>query len=146
MRFDKMTIKLQDAIAEAQSLSERERQQALEPEHLLLCLLREPEGVAHALLKKLGVNIDKLIADLEDKRSKYPQVSGASSQVFIAQTLKEEIDRAFEEARLMKDEFVSSEHIILAVADNQKASAGKIFKNNGVKRDNLLKAFQEILR
>ena len=144
MRFDKMTIKLQEALNEAQALCEQENQQALECEHLLLSLLKDPDGVAQVIMKKAGANIDRLTADLDEKRSRYPRISGTSPQIHLSQELKEVLDRAFKEAQQMKDEFVSAEHVLLAVAENKKTGAGKIFSAHGIKRDTLLKALMEI--
>ncbi|MFQ5672681.1 MAG: ATP-dependent chaperone ClpB [Nitrospinales bacterium] len=144
MRFDKMTIKLQEALNGAQALCEQENQQSLECEHLLLHLLKDPNGVGQAIMKKTGVNIDRLTADLDEKRSRYPRVSGTSPQVYLSRELKDIFDSAFKEAQQMKDEFVSAEHVLLAVAENKKTGAGKIFSTHGIKRDTLLKALMEI--
>ena len=107
MRFDRMTIKLQEAFTDAQALCEEERQQSIEPEHLLLTLLRDTDGIAQALSKKVGVDVNRLISEFDAHIKKLPHISGAS-QVYISVQLKEVMDRAFEEARLIKDDFVSS--------------------------------------
>ncbi len=139
MRFDRTTIKLQEAIADAQSLCEEKGHQALEDEHLIACLFNDPEGIAQAVLKKMGVDCAGLNRGLEENIKKFPHVSG-SGQVYISQTLKGIFDKAFEEARQIKDEFVSAEHVLLAVAGNPNSGAGKVFKSFGVDRDGLLKA------
>ena len=99
MRFDQMTIKLQEAFSEAQALCNRERRPAIETEHLLLSLLKDGEGIALALLKKLGVEVPKLISELESRCSKFPKVEGGSSQVYVSDDLKKIIDKASEQAR-----------------------------------------------
>ncbi len=143
MRLDRMTIKLQEAFEEAQSFCEQERQQNIEPEHLLFTLLKDTDGISQVLMKKLGVDNNRLITELDANIKKYPRISG-SSQTYVSTQLNELVDRAFEEARLIKDEFLSSEHIFLAVTNNTKTSAGKLFKSLGIVRDNLLKALMSL--
>lgn len=144
MRFDRMTIKLQEAITASQSLAEKENRQAIECEHLLLCLLEESDGISSALVKKVGVDPARLVAELDTTRKNFPRVSGGSNQVYISTSLKEAIEKGFEEAGKMKDEFLSAEHIFLAVAQLSNASAGKTFKALGLSRDALLQALMTI--
>ena len=139
-----MTIKLQEALTASQSLAEKENQQAIECEHLLLCLLQDAEGIATALIKKVGVEPGTLVKELEAGRNAFPRVTGASGQVYISPVLKQAIEKGFEEAHQMKDEFLSAEHIFLAVAQNPKSSAGKIFHSLGLTRDALLKALMTL--
>ncbi|GJL78079.1 MAG: chaperone protein ClpB [Nitrospinaceae bacterium] len=139
-----MTIKLQEALAASQSLTEEDSQQAIESEHLLLCLLKDSEGIASALVKKVGVDPGRLINELDVSRKSFPRVTGGASQVYLSSSLKEALDKGFEEARQMKDEFLSAEHVFLAVAQNPKSSAGKIFQSLGLSRDALLKALMTL--
>ena len=141
MQFDQMTIKLQEAFSTAQSLCSSESQQALECEHLLMSLFQDVDGIARALVKKVGVDPEQIISPLRDKIAKLPKVTGAG-QVYISETLNGVVRKAEEEARDMKDEFLSAEHIILAVSGDRKA--GTIFKSLGLKRSELLKALQSI--
>ena len=144
MRFDRMTIKLQEAITASQSLVEEENQQAIECEHLLLCLLRDGEGIGAALVKKVGVDPGQLITELDAKRKSFPRVTGGDTQVYLSPSLKEALNKGFEEAGQMKDEFLSAEHIFLAVAQNTSSSAGKIFQSLGLTRDALLQALMTV--
>jgi len=144
MRFDRMTIKLQEAITTSQSLAEKENHQAIECEHLLICLLDDAEGTSVALVKKVGVDPARLVAALDATRKNLPRVTGGSHPLFISSTLKEAIEKGFEEAGKMKDEFLSAEHIFLAVAQNARSSAGKTFKSLGLSRDVLLQALMAI--
>jgi len=144
MRFDRMTIKLQEAITAAQSLAQKENHQAIECEHLLLCLLEDADGLSTALVKKVGVVPARLVEELDATRQNFPHVSGGSNQLFISSSLKEAIEKGFEEAGKMKDEFLSAEHIFLAVAQSTKSSAGKTFKSLGLSRDFLLQALLTI--
>ncbi|CCQ91421.1 Chaperone protein ClpB [Nitrospina gracilis 3/211] len=140
MRFDKMTIKLQNAVMEAQSLCEGARQQAIECEHLLVPLLNDAEGIAPVLIDKVGADKARLVSDLEEQMNKYPRVEGAGGQVYLSSDLKTVLDKAFEEARQVKDEFLNAEHVLLAVAGDNKTRAGKLFKSHGIKREDLLQA------
>ena len=141
MRFDQMTIRLQEAFSSSQSLCSSAQQQALECEHLLLALFQDFEGIALALVKRVGVDCEQLLRELEEQIEKYPKVSGGG-QVYPSQTLKDIVSKAEEEARKMKDEFLSAEHILLAVSNYKKANS--VFRSLGIKYDDLLKALQSI--
>jgi len=141
MRFDQMTIKLQEAFSSSQALCSSAQQQALECEHLLLSLFQDFDGIALALVKRVGVDCEQLLRELEEQIEKYPKVSG-DGQVYLSQTLKDIVSKAEEEARKMKDEFLSAEHILLAVSNYKKANS--VFRSLGIKYDDLLKALQSI--
>ena len=138
MRFDRMTIKLQDAINKARTFCEEERQQVLEAEHILLVLLKDSESIVPALIKKAGANIDKLSIELENRRKKYPTITGTIGQIYLSNLIKKLFDRSFEEAKQLKDDFVSSEHFLLAVSSD--SVSGSIFNANGINRESLIKA------
>jgi len=141
MRFDQMTIRLQEAFSSSQALCSSAQQQALECEHLLLSLFQDFDGIALALVKRVGVDREQLLRGLEEQIEKYPKVSG-DGQVYLSQTLKDMVSKAEEEARKMKDEFLSAEHILLAVSNYKKANS--VFRSLGIKYDDLLKALQSI--
>ena len=142
MRFEQMTIKLQDALQSAQKLCEDKNIQAIESEALILALLEDAEGVGAALIKNIGVEPGVLKNKLLEKIGKYPTVSGVSGQSYISATLKEVLDQAFDESKKMKDEFLSGEHIFLAFAQHKKCNAD--FKALGITYPSLLKALQSI--
>ena len=141
MRFDQMTIRLQEAFSSSQALCSSAQQQALECEHLLLSLFQDFDGIALALVKRVGVDCEQLLRGLEEQIEKYPKVSGGG-QVYLSQTLKDMVSKAEEEARKMKDEFLSAEHILLAVSNYKKRNS--VFRSLGIKYDDLLKALQSI--
>lgn len=144
MRFDRMTIKLQENFTEAQAFCAQECQQSMEAEHLLWALLKDSEAMASILIKKLGIDSTKLLRDLDDQRNKYPKVEGGNIQVYISENLKQLLDKGFEEAKQIKDEFLNGEHILLAISSKSETSAGKIFKSNGIKHEDLLKALMSL--
>ena len=144
MRFDRMTIKLQEALSDAQSYCEQESQQSLECEHLILSLLKESDGIGTALIKKVGIDPAQVQQKLEEQRKKYATVTSGGAQIYLSPSLKDVMDRGFEEAQQMKDEFLSAEHLFLSVGQNTKTPAGKIFKSLGLTQDSLLKALMTI--
>ena len=141
MRFDQMTIKLQEAFSSAQALCVSAQQQSLECEHLLLSLFQDPDSIASTLVKRVGVDCEQLLRELEEQIAKHPKVEGGG-QIYLSQTLKDMVSKAEEEARKMKDEFLSTEHILLAVSNYKKANS--VFRSLGIKYDDLLKALQSI--
>ncbi len=143
--MDKLTIKSQEAIQKAQGLAERKGQQQIDVEHLLWVLLDDEEGVASQMLKRLGVNTALVTKDVEGVIDKLPKVVGATplGQIYVSPRLKEVFDRASKEAEHLKDEFVSVEHLLLAVLA-VGGPASEILKKYNVSADNLLAAMREI--
>jgi ATP-dependent Clp protease ATP-binding subunit ClpB len=145
MRFDKFTLKSQEIIQEAQRLAERFGHQQIDPEHLLGALLEQKEGVIPPLLGKIGVNQAQLQKDMESALAKMPSVSGpGAGQAYISPRAKAVLDRSFEEAEQMKDEYVSLEHILLAVIEDREGRVAKALAAAGVTREAVLKALVEI--
>jgi len=143
MRFDKFTIKSQELIQAAQSLASRHNNQQIEPEHLLSAMLAESQGVASAMLRKLGVSPGSLANELTLAIDKLPKVSG-SQEVYLSPHSRSVLEAAFAEAQQMKDEYVSIEHILLAVAEAKVGESAQILKHYGITRDNILKVLQDI--
>jgi ATP-dependent Clp protease ATP-binding subunit ClpB len=145
MRFDKFTIKSQELIQNAQSIASEQNNQQIEPEHLLLAMLNEPEGIARSMLNKLGVSWDDVSRELSEAIDKLPKVSGSSvGDAFISTRTKSVLDAAFAEAAKMKDQYVSIEHIFLAISDEKKGDASKILREKGISRETILKVLLDI--
>ena len=145
MRFDKLTLKSQEMIQEAQRLAERFGHQQIDPEHLLGALLQQKEGVIPPLLGKIGANQTQLQKEIEAALGKMPGVSGpGAGQVYISPRAKSVLDKAFEEAEQMKDEYVSLEHILLGIIEDKEGGAGRVLASAGVTRDAVLQALVEI--
>ena len=145
MRFDKFTIKSQDLIQEAQSLASRYGHQQIEPEHLLAGMLQEPDGIAGAMLRKLGASPASVAGHVTGALEKMPSVSGGGvGDVYLSARSKAVLEAAFAEATKMKDEYVSIEHIFLAIADEKTGDAAMLLARNGVNRDSILKVLLEI--
>src|SRR5437016_3654868 len=145
IRFDRMTIKAQEALAEAQKLAEKAGHQQLDVEHLALALVLQREGLTQSLLNKLGADPDVLARALEQELKKIPQVSGsgATGVAGITARLNDVFSAAEQEAGRFKDEYLSTEHLLLAIADAGGAAAG-IFKRQGVSKDRLYAALTSI--
>ena len=145
MRFDKFTLKAQEGIQSAQQLAEKFGHQQVEPEHLVLACLQQPEGVVAPLLGKIGVDVGSLRNTFEAAMEKIPRVTGSGAGgAYISPRTKGVLDRAFEEAEQMKDAFVSLEHILLAVAGETEGEAARILSAAGITRDAILKALVDI--
>ena len=143
MRFDKFTIKSQELIQNAQSLASNNNNQQIEPEHLLSAMLNEQEGIARSMLRKLGVSPENIAQEIATAVDKFPKVSGAGD-VYISQRTKSILDAAFTEAAKMKDQYVSIEHILLAISDEKTGEGIKILSRYGITRDSILKVLKDI--
>ncbi len=145
MRFDKFTIKSQELIQDAQSLASRQGHQQIEPEHLLAAMLKDTDGIAGAMLRKLGVSPGEVNREVAGVLEKLPSVSGGGmGDVYLSARSKTVLEAAFAEATKMKDEYVSIEHIFLAIADEKNGQAAAILSRSGVARDSILKVLLDI--
>ncbi|MCP4680868.1 MAG: ATP-dependent chaperone ClpB [Desulfobacterales bacterium] len=145
MRFDKFTLKAQEVIQASQQVAEKFGNQSIEPEHLVKAVLEQAEGVIPPLLGKIGADKRHLLQSLEAALEKIPKVSGAGlGQVAISPRSKAVLDKAFDEAGQMKDEFVSLEHILLAATEEKEGEAAKILAIAGITRNAILKALMDI--
>jgi ATP-dependent Clp protease ATP-binding subunit ClpA len=145
MRLDRMTIKSQEALQEAQRLVEAENQQTVGVEHLLLTLIDQEGGIVTPVLERIGANVSLIRSQLKEAIGKKPRVTGVGAgEVYIDPELKNVLDSAEKEARELKDEFTSTEHILMAIAGARAAEASKILASQGVVRDSILKALETI--
>jgi ATP-dependent Clp protease ATP-binding subunit ClpB len=138
MQIDKFTMKSQEALQQAQSLAEAKGSQEIQAEHLLQVLLQQPEGVVVPVLRKMGINPGLILAEVEEKINRLPKVSGAAVQVYLSPRLKRVLDHAFRLANEMRDEFVSQEHLFLALLDAKDSTVAELLFAKGVSKDNFL--------
>ncbi|MBM3813001.1 MAG: ATP-dependent chaperone ClpB [Acidimicrobiia bacterium] len=146
MDFNRFTEKLQDATRGAQSSAVSLGHQQIDVEHLLLALLEQDSGLAHAILLKANIDLTKLHSRLSGELSRLPKVSiqGApSDQVYITGRLQRLFVQAQQEAARLKDEYVSIEHVLLAITEDSGA-AGRLFKEFRLTRESLMKVLQEV--
>ena len=145
MRFDKFTIKSQELLQGAQELAARLGHQQIEPEHLLKVMMDDTEGIARSIVQKLGSSPESILQQVTEALEKKPKVTGAvSGELYIAPTTKKILDAAFAEAAKMKDEYVSIEHILVAITDEKDTDAARILAGAGVTRESILKVLVDI--
>ncbi len=142
MRLDKLTVKTQEAVQDALEIARKGNNQALEPEHVMLALLRQDDGVVRPLLQKMGLNFENVQSRLEAEIAKFPQVTGA--QQFGSNDLNTILGKAFDEAQKLKDEYVSGDHVLLAILDHGKTPGARLLKELGVDRNKLLGALKDV--
>src|SRR5210317_586353 len=144
MQFDKFTIKSQEAIQESQSIAERNGHQEIKPEHLLTALLQQKDGVIIPVLQKMGVNLASLKDDAKHLIDNLPKVSGSGfGQVFASQSFTKVLDQSFSLASNMQDEYVSQEHLFIALLA-EKGVTAEALQRHGVSKDTFLQALVSI--
>jgi ATP-dependent Clp protease ATP-binding subunit ClpB len=143
IRFDKFTVKAQEAVQAAQAHADRRGHQAVEPEHLLAALLEQPEGVVRPVLAKLGARAEALQAQLETELERVPQVRGGQGH-YVGDRLRQALERAQAEAERLKDEYVSTEHLLVALAQERDGGAGRALATAGVTPDAIYRALVEV--
>jgi ATP-dependent Clp protease ATP-binding subunit ClpB len=144
MRLEKFTVKAQEALAAARDQASERNHQEVTPEHVLHALLVQEQGVVSALLAKLGVDPESLARKVEAVLSEQPQVRGATAEVYVGRRLKEFIEEATRQSQEFKDDYVSSEHLLLALTTKDLGAASRVLADAGVTHDNLLKALTEV--
>ncbi len=144
MQFDKFTMKSQEAIQEAQREAQSKGHQQIQIEHLLKAMLGQPEGIVPSVFQKMGVDTASISSQLEQEISKFPQVSGAGAQIYISPELNQVLEKAFTIAADMKDEYVSLEHLLLAILEIGGSRAAQILAAAGVTKDSFLQALTSV--
>src|SRR5215467_1346555 len=142
MQMDKLTIKSQEALQEAQRIAHGYSHQEIDGEHLALALITQTDSLIPDLLQRVGVPPDRLKPDLESELARRHKVQGG--EVFAGATFKKVLDAAQSEATKLKDDYVSTEHLLLGLLDSGDTSLKKIFQKNGLKRDMVLRALAEL--
>ncbi|MCX5703990.1 MAG: AAA family ATPase, partial [Candidatus Omnitrophica bacterium] len=131
MRLDKLTLKLQEALQEAISFATESGHQQVEPEHLIYTLLRQQDSILAAVLDKLNIQTFSIIKIIEEDLNRKPSISGSSTQVYFSPRMNKLFSNAGKEAIALKDEFISAEHLLLALlADNDSPVTGELKKAN----------------
>jgi ATP-dependent Clp protease ATP-binding subunit ClpB len=145
IKFDKFTIKAQESIGEAQQMANSYNHQEIKEEHLLLALINQKEGVVPSILQKLEVNLEEIKAKLEGILESIPRVYGDSGgQLYIGSDLNKVLDNALQEARKVKDEFVSTEHLLIALSETKGSRVGDLLKENEITKDRIYQALVNI--
>ncbi|MFA3783487.1 ATP-dependent chaperone ClpB [Melioribacteraceae bacterium 4301-Me] len=142
--FNKFTVKAQETVQNAVEIAQNYNNQIVEPEHILAAMIQDPSNVAVSILQKVGVNINQLLIRVNELLEKLPKVSGAGvgSQQLSNNTARL-FDEAANEAKNLKDEYVSTEHIFIALA-NDKGNVGRLLNQNGIDKNIILSALKDI--
>ena len=143
MRLDKLTTKLQQALADAQSLAVGNDNQYIDPVHLLTALLNQDDGATSSLLQRAGVNVPGLASGLKSGMDRLPKVSGTGGEVQIGRELASLLNLADKEAQKHSDQFIASEMVLIALADD-KSDAGRVARENGLTRKSMEAAIQSL--
>src|SRR5215204_3231737 len=141
MRLERFTLRGQEAIQSAIEAAERNQHQQVEPEHLLLAMLEQPEGVVRPLLGKLGANLQVVLNDLQAAIARLPKVQGGSQ--YFSPRITQVFQAAQKEAEQMRDEYVSTEHLLLAITSEKDGASGRILRQHGVNREDLFKVIEQ---
>jgi ATP-dependent Clp protease ATP-binding subunit ClpB len=144
MRLDKQTIKAREAVQAAHELAASRGHQELTPEHLLSALLDQSEGVTGALLRKLGVDPAQVRQSTAESLEGQPQVRGPSADIYAGRRLEDLMEDATRQSKELKDEYISSEHILLALLGKDHGAASRALKDAGVRKNDFLKALAEV--
>src|ERR1051326_7472220 len=141
MRLEKFTLRGQEAIQAGIELAERNQNQQVEPEHILCAMLEQPEGIVRPLLGKLGANVQVVLNDCQAAIARFPRVQGG--QQYFSPRLTQIFTAAQKQAEKMQDEYISTEHLLLAIAEEKDGESGKLLRQHGVNRDDLLKVIEQ---
>src|SRR5437667_387794 len=144
IQFDKFTQKAQEAMQQAQSLAGKNQHQAIYPLHLLLALANEKEGVVRPVLEKCGAQPAAIVQEAERALKDIPKVTGAQPGAYISPSLNDVVDRASEEAERFKDEFVSTEHLLLSMSKQRNDPAGNLLNKLGATHEKILSALVSV--
>jgi ATP-dependent Clp protease ATP-binding subunit ClpB len=145
MKFDKFTIKVQEAMMSAKSLAQTNDNQQIEPVHLLISLIEQQDGITKPLLQKLGVNVNSVLFDLNKDLERLPKVTGSgATDILMSPNTAKLFDKAWKEAEILKDQFLSTEHLILAICKMDSLSEYAILKRYGITSERIMQALTSI--
>src|SRR5881275_3290129 len=141
-RPDRLTEKTQEAIQQAQALAQEAQQQEITPEHLLLALLQQADGTVPPILQQIGVDPSRVAAELKTQLDRLPKVYGAES--YLGSRLRRLLDAAWNEMERLKDEYLSTEHLLLAIVEEANSEGARLLQRAGVSREKILQALTQV--
>ena len=145
MNFNKFTIKSQEAVQNAHEIASSYGNQMIEPEHLLAALVQDPEGTVVPILQKAGANVSFVKIKLNELIERLPKVSGAGlSNHGLSQSLGRVFENAQKQAQDLKDEYISTEHLLLAMTASSDSAASRLLKDQGITTEMIYKVLKEI--
>jgi ATP-dependent Clp protease ATP-binding subunit ClpB len=143
MNYEKLTIKAQEAVQQATALAQKNDHAQVETEHLLAALVKQEDGVVKPIIERLGADIGRIQGAAADLMNRLPKVYGEAAQLFLSQSAAKIMAKAEAEAEALKDEYVSCEHIFIAIAQSE-GRAGEALRTAGVNRNALLEAVKQV--
>ena len=143
MKWDRFTVMSQEAFQSAQAKAEELGHQEIKPEHLLWAFLNQEENIVNSILTKIGVNSRKILKEMDLALNRIPKVRG-SGETYISSSLRQIMSDAQKEADKLKDDYISTEHLFLAIIKEEKSEAAAILRENGVNEDAVLKALMAV--
>jgi ATP-dependent Clp protease ATP-binding subunit ClpB len=144
MELNRFTEKAQQALIQAQSLAGEYSHGQVEGEHLLMALLRQSDGVVPLIVQRLGLQVGILVQQLEGELASKPKVYGGATQIGLSRELQRTLDRAEKIAREMRDDFISTEHLLLALTEDRAGSVAQLLQSFGLTKDAVLRALTAI--
>ncbi len=145
MRLDKLTEKSQETLYSAQELAQENNHSQVDPEHLLMALLSQPESLAADLLQQCGVDLERLKSQLQAELDRMPKVYGSNvGQLYISSSLKQVLDQAWKEARNLKDEYVSVEHLLLGIVEIKGCKASQVLVSFGATKEAIYQMMKQV--
>src|ERR1700684_4409928 len=144
IRWEKLTVKTQEAVQRANELASEHGNPELLPIHLLASLLEDKEGIVSPVLEKIGIGPQAVLSDVYRELEKLPKVSGEAAQATLSNAANKMLEQAFKEAANFKDEYVSTEHLLLAITHLKQDAAQQILARDGATHDAILKALTAI--
>src|SRR5205823_4259881 len=139
-RWDKFALKAQEAVRRANDLASEHGNPELLPLHLLAALLEDKDGIVPPVLEKIGIGPQSVLNEIYSQMERLPKISGAAAQAALSQSTNQLLDRAFKEADTFKDEYVSTEHLLLATTQLKHDAAQEMLARNGATHDAILRA------
>ena len=144
MRLDRFTIKAQEALQKAQTIASETQNPELSIEHLVLALIQQTDGIVVPICQKIGVDTEDIITKLQEIIQNSPKVQGVDSDLRISLSLQGVIESAQKEATTLKDQYISTEHLLIACTESKTGKVGEILRNAGATKDKILKALVDI--
>ena len=143
MDYERLTIKAQEALNEASSIAQKADHSQIEVEHILLALLRQEGGIVPPIVEKIGADTAKLVKSAEALTEKQPKIYGEAAQLYFSSAASKVLAKAETEAASLKDEFISAEHILIAIAAGE-GKATDILKKAGITKNAILGALKQV--
>ncbi|MCX5872284.1 MAG: ATP-dependent chaperone ClpB [Deltaproteobacteria bacterium] len=144
MRLDKFTLKSQEALETAQNMASKRGNPQVDTEHLLLALLSDDEGICVEIVKKLGADLERIMGETLQAVERFPQQTGAVADRYFSNSLRAVLESAFKEMEQLHDEYVSVEHLLIAIAQASETTAAKILNSKGVTKDKIYTVLTDI--